>query len=135
MIKELYIKPRKGEPAQFRESLNLLENRGAEGDIFAGGERQICIFYEESRRKAAKLGEKPCLKKFSCNILLDGEMPKNLKLGSLLRIGESELLITQIGRKCHELCAEQNCPLIGGAVFARVAKGGKIEVGEEAFYA
>lgn len=135
MIKALYIKTQKGAPAEPRESLILLENLGAEGDVFAGGERQISIFYEESRKEAEKLGEKPCLKKFSCNILISGQMPKNLKTGSLLRIGGCELLITQIGRKCHELCAERDCPLIDGAVFARVANGGKINIGNGVIYA
>lgn len=131
MVNKLFIKPTKGAPAESQKTLTLIKDKGAEGDVFAtGGERQISILYEDT---VSEMKDFPgdCVQKFSCNILFGGGIPEDLQIGSVLHINEAELQITQIGRRCHGICGRGSCPLIDGAIFAKVIKSGTINEGDE----
>lgn len=134
MVEKLFIKPEKGARAIERKTLNLIQDKGAHGDIFStGGERQISILYEDTALKMKDFSG-ACLNKYSCNILLSGDIPENLHVGSTIKINEAKIEITQIGRRCHGICGRGSCPLIDGVIFASVIKGGEISVGEDEAY-
>lgn len=52
-----------------------------------------------------------------------------------MQIGQTELLITQIGKECHSQCiigqTVGRCIMPEEGVFAQVLTGGKVEPGEE----
>lgn len=135
-IKELFIKPQKGAEKVPCQEVTLIEEKGVEGDVFAkGGDRQVSILFEETVGKSEKLRDRQiCLQKFSPNIIIGGGIPNEFHVGTVISTDNISLSVTQIGRKCHEICGERSCPLIGGAIFAKVLKGGKLTVGEEIFY-
>lgn len=135
-IKGLFIKPQKGSEKVPCREFNLIEDKGVEGDVFAkGGERQVSLLYAQTVEESKKLADKQiCLQKFSPNIIISGGIPKSFHAGTVIYTNNISLIVTQIGRKCHEICGERSCPLIGGAIFAKVLKGGKLKAGEEIFY-
>ena len=58
-----------------------------------------------------------------------------LPIGSLLKIGDLELRVTQIGKECHQGCAIKQevgqCVMPREGIFARVEKAGIIKAGDE----
>lgn len=133
-VSELYIKRIKGQPPEKAESLTLIEGLGVEGDVFAcGGERQVSILLLSTRDEISAVPSKEmCLKKFSCNIALDGCGLSQMYVGKRLDFGGAELELTCVGRPCHDLCELGSCPLTQGAIFASVTRGGVIRIGDEA---
>ena len=74
---------------------------------------------------------------FAENLTTEGLDLPSLPIGSLLAIGEDVVLeITQIGKECHAGCAilkkTGKCIMPKEGIFARVLKGGVIEVGDNA---
>ncbi|NLO45329.1 MAG: hypothetical protein GX107_02365 [Clostridiales bacterium] len=131
-VAKLYIKRAKGSPPENAVKLALKENAGVCGDIFAtGGDRQVSLLYQKTQDEIDALSHgEPCLKKFCCNILLEGEKPSDLRVGQTITIGEAALEISSVGKECHSLCGLDVCPLVGGAVFARVSRAGVIKIGD-----
>lgn len=114
----------------------LIENYGLEGDAHAGSKRQVSLLSAERVSEAEKrsgLTFEPGA--FGENILATGIDFKTLPIGTLLKAGNVELEITQIGKKCHQGCAIQNstgkCIMPVEGVFAKVIKGGLISIGDE----
>jgi MOSC domain-containing protein YiiM len=133
-IKALFIKPEHGNNSVKVNSFTLFEDAGIKGDCFAqGGERQISIVLSKALEEMKRLSSKrPCLIRFTYNMEINADAAE-LATGTRLKIGNSVIEITQIGRKCHNLCesVDKDCPLIEGCIFAKVIKGGVISVGDE----
>lgn len=129
----LYVKRAKGQPPEASDELVLIENMGVRGDVFSvGGDRQVSLMFKKTRDEIDALPKKEaCLLKFCCNILLDGGQPSDFSRGTRLKTGETELEISAAGRSCHDVCSLDECPLIEGAIFARVITGGLIRIGDE----
>lgn len=136
-LEAMYQKPKKGVAASAIPNGTLLQDCGLAGDVFAvGGARQISILYAETHAKMETIqAAAPCLRRFGCTLLLSGEKPDTLRVGSRLQLGDAELTVTQIGRSCHGLCTLGSCPLCTEAIFAAVTCGGEIAVGTEVRYA
>ena len=70
---------------------------------------------------------------FGENLVVGGLDLDAMGIGTLLRAGEAELEITQIGKVCHTPCAiyhhSGDCIMPRAGLFARVAKGGRITPG------
>ncbi len=134
MIEKLFVKPVKGEPADKRESMILIENKGVEGDCHAkGDDRQVCIVTSETADAIDSFKEKfNCLTKFSPNIVLSGS--RSFTVGERIEVNDAVLTVTSAGRECHQLCDIPLCPLIKGIVFACVTKGGEIRIGDKIYY-
>ena len=68
---------------------------------------------------------------FGENILVTGIDPVSLVVGTKVRIGESLLEITQIGKECHTRCRIYNtvgdCIMPREGVFAKVLEGGSVK--------
>lgn len=118
-------------------SIQLKLRHGIVGDAHAGDwHRQISLLAEESvdtMRAVCPISLDAGV--FAENINTRGLDLKNLAIGTHLRIGETEVEVTQIGKECHSDCAIRrqtgDCIMPREGVFARVVKGGTIHTGDE----
>ena len=118
------------------EKIELKKDHGILGDAHAGNwHRQVSLLAQESLEKMkAKI---PSLKPgdFAENIMTQGIKLHTLPLGTVLKIGECELEVTQIGKECHKGCEIRNltgeCIMPTEGIFAIVKKEGYIYPGDE----
>ena len=108
---------------------------GIIGDAHAGNwHRQVSLLGAESIDKMVAKGAKVSPGDFAENITTEGIDLGALKVGSKLRLGANvELEITQSGKRCHQRCEilKQlgDCIMPREGIFAKVTKGGTINVG------
>ena len=115
----------------------LIPEFGLQEDAHAGKwHRQISLLAIESIRKMIQLGLQVGPGDFAENITTEGLDLLQLPIGTKCRIGETSLIeVTQIGKVCHSRCAiyyqAGDCVMPKEGIFARVLKGGEIQVGDE----
>ena len=115
----------------------LKKDWGIEGDAHAGNwHRQISLLAEESvdtMRAACPIPLNAGV--FAENINTVGIDLKHLPVGTHLRIGETEVEVTQIGKECHSDCASKRavgkCVMPTEGIFAVVVREGIIRPGDE----
>ena len=134
-VKDVCISKLKGPKSEVK-SINLIENLGVEGDFHAkGGERQVSLLANESIDKMYEKGLKLQPGAFGENIVTEGIELISLSIGQKIRIGETELEISKIGKECLERCQifyqTGDCIMPREGVFAKVIKGGIIKLGDE----
>ena len=105
------------------------------GDAHAGNwHRQVSLLAEESVDTMRALGLTLAPGDFAENILTRGIVLKTLPVGTRLRVGETVLEITQIGKQCHNDCAIKKttgrCVMPTDGVFAVVLEEGVIRPGD-----
>jgi len=112
-------------------------NHGLEGDAHAGNwHRQVSFLGEESIDKMRATGvEGLCSGKFAENLTTEGIILYELPVGTVLKIGEVVLKVTQIGKECHQGCEIRklvgDCVMPREGIFAKVLKEGYIKAGDE----
>lgn len=121
----------KGTEKKVVEKGVLIENFGLEKDAHAGNwHRQISLLEVEKIQDFNKKGGNVDFGAFGENLIIEGIDLKNLAVGSILKIGESLLEITQKGKQCHHHCKIYyrvgDCIMPREGVFAKVIKGGEI---------
>lgn len=112
-------------------------HHGIVGDAHAGDwHRQISLLAEESidsMRPRSPIALDPGV--FAENINTVGIDLKHLPVGTRLRIGETEVEVTQIGKECHNDCAIKKtvgkCVMPTEGIFAIVVKEGTVRAGDE----
>ena len=109
----------------------LIENFGLEKDAHGGNwHRQISLLEVEKIEDFNKKGGAVNFGDFGENLIIEGIDLKNLAVGSILKIGDSLLEITQKGKQCHHHCKIYHrvgdCIMPREGVFAKVLKGGEI---------
>jgi molybdopterin adenylyltransferase len=118
----------------------ILNQHGIEHDAHAGTwHRQVSLLAYESVEKFSKgtpTGRKIKSGEFAENILTKGLDLTEFAPLDKLTIGDVELEVTQIGKKCHgDGCAIYrevgNCVMPKEGIFARVVKGGEINPEDE----
>ena len=114
---------------------------GVRGDAHAGEwHRQVSLLAKESNKKFAIAAKREvAYGEFAENITTEGIVLHKTIPGDRLIIGETELEITQIGKKCHgDNCAIfreiGSCVMPKEGIFARVIKGGVVRAGDEVVY-
>lgn len=135
-ITAISISKKKGIPKTNVEKATLIEEFGIDGDAHAGKwHRQISLLAMESITKMKKKGldnVKPGA--FAENITTEFIDIPNLKIGTKVKMGETELEITQIGKECHNRCAIYykvgDCVMPREGIFAKVIKSGEINIGD-----
>jgi len=126
---------KKGEMHPIEQGL-FKEGYGLVGDVHGGkGERQVSLFGSESKEKIRNIGVKGlCFGNFSENLTTEGIELHKLNSGTRLRIGETILEISQVGKECYLDCAiremEGQCVLQSEVIFAKVITGGYIRQGD-----
>ena len=131
------ISDRKGEQKHPIPEIVLKLHHGIVGDAHAGDwHRQISLLAEESvdtMRAACPMELNAGV--FAENINTVGIDLKSLPVGTRLRIGETEVEITQIGKECHSDCAIKRavgkCVMPAEGIFAVVVREGTVRAGDE----
>jgi MOSC domain-containing protein YiiM len=129
------ISERKGERKKPVASVELRVNHGIVGDAHAGEwHRQVSLLAEESIAKMTALGLDVTAGDFAENITTSGIDLTALPVGTRLRVGETVLEVTQIGKECHTRCAiyyqAGDCVMPKEGIFARVISGGVVQAGD-----
>lgn len=112
-------------------------NHGMVGDAHAGEwHRQVSLLAEESVDKMTASGVEGLTPgKFAENITTEGIVLYELPVGTRLKIGETELEVTQIGKECHSSCEIRklvgDCVMPREGIFTKVLKEGYIKAGDE----
>lgn len=111
---------------------------GIVGDAHAGRwHRQISLLDAESVRAFEKKADRKIESgEFAENLLLEGIDLTAVAIFDRFSIGEVELEVTQIGKKCHgDGCAIYQavgyCVMPREGLFARVIRGGEIKTGDD----
>jgi len=129
------ISENKGERKTPVESVELREKHGIVGDAHAGDwHRQVSLLASESIDKMRALGLDVNAGDFAENITTSGIDLVSLPIGSRLRVGETLLEVTQIGKECHTRCAifyqAGDCVMPKEGIFVKVITGGTIRPGD-----
>ena len=117
--------------------IELKLQHGIVGDAHAGNwHRQISMLAEESVDTMRAVSPIPLdAGVFAENINTIGIDLKHLPIGTHLRIGETEVEVTQIGKECHNDCAIKQqvgrCVMPTEGIFVIVVKEGLIRAGDE----
>jgi MOSC domain-containing protein YiiM len=125
------VSEKKGERKTPVASVELRPEHGIVGDAHAGEwHRQVSLLAIESIRKMQKMGLDVDSGDFAENITTEGINLVALPVGSQLRIGETLLEVTQIGKECHTRCAiyhqAGDCVMPKEGIFAKVISGGVV---------
>ncbi len=115
-------------------SLALDERLGVANDRKSAMDGSVSLLSGEAEEEIRSAGGL-CTGRFSANIVTSGLDYAKLRVGTRLKIGETELEIARVGKPCFEECAlfRQNepCPLPRSCAFARVLRGGAIRTHDE----
>ena len=131
------ISERKGTAKHPVPEIQLKYRHGIVGDAHAGDwHRQISLLAEESVDTMRALSSVPLdAGVFAENINTRGIDLKRLPVGTRLRVGETEVEVTQIGKECHSDCAINKavgkCVMPTEGVFAVVIREGAVRPGDE----
>jgi MOSC domain-containing protein YiiM len=135
VVVSVNISPAKGARKKPAGSGTLLEEMGLAGDAHAGFDhRQVSLLAVESIDKMKALGLDVGPGDFAENVTTSGVDLVSIPIGTLLRLGESLLEVSQIGKICHSRCAifdqAGDCVMPREGIFARVLSGGDVRVGD-----
>ena len=130
------VSEKKGVRKRSVPEIHIRIGHGIVGDAHAGNwHRQISLLAEESVDKMRALGLKLTPGAFAENLLTRGISLKDLPVGTRLRVGETCLEVTQIGKECHNDCAIKkttgSCVMPTEGIFAIVVEEGAIRPGDE----
>lgn len=130
------ISEKKGTQKHQVDEAVLKEDWGIEGDAHAGNwHRQVSLLAFEKIEDFRSKGGDVEFGAFGENIVVEGFDLRTIPVDTVFHIGECVLLLTQIGKECHDHCAIYNkvgdCIMPREGVFTEVLKGGTIHVGDE----
>ena len=116
--------------------IKVKKEHGIIGDAHAGNwHRQISLLGNESVDKMKAVFSDIPIGAFAENILTEGITLYKLPVGTKLRIGETLLEVTQIGKECHADCAIRkqvgDCVMPREGIFTIVLEEGTIKSGDE----
>lgn len=130
------LSERKGERKHPVESIELVVGSGIAGDAHAGSwHRQVSLLADESVDLMRASGW-PDLGPgdFAENILTRGISVHELPVGTVLAVGPALLVVTQIGKTCHNDCEIRRktgmCVMPTKGIFCVVVRGGRVRAGD-----
>ncbi len=127
---------RKSEKKVNRPEVNLVAGHGIEGDVHADGtHRQLSLLALEDIEYMRSMGADVHPGDFAENITTEGVELYTCPVGTRFGIGDDiELVLTQIGKECHQGCAIRqqvgDCIMPRRGVFCRILKGGIVRPGD-----
>lgn len=129
------ISEKKGTRKHAVPSIEVKKDHGIVGDAHAGNwHRQISLLADESVDTMRGKGVELQPGDFAENILTRGMELKTLPVGTVLRVGETRLQVTQIGKECHNDCEIRRlvgtCVMPTQGIFAIVLTEGTIHPGD-----
>lgn len=134
-IKAISISDRKGIRKENKSTTRLIKDFGLENDAHGGKwHRQVSFLAQESINTMREKGLDVVAGNFAENITTEGLDLVPLGVGKHLQIGEAEIVISQLGKICHNRCAiyhqAGDCVMPREGIFGVVLKGGKIKTGD-----
>lgn len=136
-VASLNISEKKGVVKVPVDRVEIKIDHGIVGDAHAGNwHRQISLLAKESIDKMINKGfDHLKFGDFAENITTEGIEVHTLLVGTRLKIGECEVEVTQIGKKCHSGCEIKkitgDCVMPREGIFVKVIKEGIINVNDE----
>ncbi len=135
-IKAISISDRKGIRKENKSTTQLIKDFGLENDAHGGKwHRQVSFLAQESINTMREKGLDVVAGNFAENITTEGLDLVSLGVGKHLQIGEAEIVISQLGKICHNRCAifhqAGDCVMPREGIFGVVLKGGKIKTGDQ----
>lgn len=129
------ISEKKGTVKREVPEIQLKLRHGILGDAHAGDwHRQISLLAEESVDKMRPLLPDLLPGAFAENVNTRGIELKTLPIGTRLRLGETVVEVTQIGKECHSDCEIKKttgkCVMPTEGIFAVVVKEGTVRKGD-----
>lgn len=129
------ISEKKGTRKHAVPSIEVKKDHGIVGDAHAGNwHRQISLLADESVDTMRGKGVELQPGDFAENILTRGIKLNTLPVGTVLRVGETRLQVTQIGKECHNDCEIRRlvgtCVMPTQGIFAIVLTEGTIRPGD-----
>lgn len=129
------ISEKKGTRKHDVSEIEIKKGEGVVGDSHGDDPvRRVSLLGNESVDKLR--GAMPELKAgdFAENILTEGIVLYELPVGTRLKIGETEMEVTQIGKECHHGCEIRrltgDCVMPREGIFAEVIAEGQIRPGD-----
>jgi len=135
-IKEILLGREKGNPRESIKEGFFQRDFGLRGDLYGGpGDKQVVFFGAEGREKLSLYPVKGlCFKRFFPTLVPEGIDLFKLPAGTRLKIGESVMEITRVGKKCYPECvlvqAGTPCVMPKEVIFAKVVEDGQVRVGD-----
>jgi len=134
-VRAISISAKKGRRKDNIVSGNLVPCFGLEGDAHGGKwHRQVSLLAQESIDFMRQKGLDVVAGNFAENITTEDIDLTRLPVGSHLKIGRTELIISQLGKICHTRCAiyhqAGDCVMPREGIFGVVLSGGEIKVGD-----
>lgn len=131
------LSERKGERKHPVDAIELVVGRGIAGDAHAGSwHRQVSLLADESVDEM-RAGGWPNLGPgdFAENVLTRGIAVHELPVGTTLSVGPAQLVVTQIGKTCHNDCEIRRktgmCVMPTRGIFCVVTRGGTVRAGDQ----
>ncbi len=130
------VSERKGVRKHEVDEMRLRVGLGIEGDAHAGNwHRQVSLLGNESVDLMRAKGIELEAGDFAENLLVEGIVLKELPVGSVLDVGACRLVVTQIGKTCHNDCEIRRltgmCVMPTDGIFCVVVRGGTVRAGDE----
>ena len=116
--------------------VDLIKGFGLENDAHGGNwHRQVSLLSFEKITEFNERGARVGNGAFGENIIVSGIDLRVLPVGSQIRIGQAELVVTQIGKECHKHCQIYarvgDCIMPREGIFAVVVAEGHIKKGDQ----
>ncbi len=135
-VMAICLSEKTGEQKRPVSKAKVLKSYGLEGDAHAGDwHRQVSLLAQESIDKIKRRGLAVSQGDFAENIITQGIELTGILPGASVFIGDHvKLVVTQIGKECHDRCAiyeaAGDCVMPREGIFTRVESGGVIKPGD-----
>lgn len=134
-VEAVCVSEEKGTRKHPVDEIELVVGEGVAGDAHAGRwHRQVSLLPAEAVDELRGLLPELAPGDFAENVLTRGLDLKALPVGTVLRAGAAELVVTQIGKECHAACEIRRltgrCAMPTEGIFCVVTRGGSLRVGD-----
>lgn len=134
-VEAVCVSEEKGTRKRPVDAIELVVGEGVSGDAHAGNwHRQVSLLPAEAVDELRALLPELAPGDFAENVLTRGLDLKALPVGTVLRAGAAELVVTQIGKECHAACEIRRltgrCAMPTEGIFCVVTRGGSLRAGD-----
>lgn len=134
-VEAVCVSEEKGTRKRPVDAIELVVGEGVSGDAHAGSwHRQVSLLPAEAVDELRGLLPDLAPGDFAENVLTRGLDLKALPVGTVLKAGAAELVVTQIGKECHAACEIRRltgrCAMPTEGIFCVVTRPGTLRAGD-----